>query len=110
MAREAFVEEGVIGAEEIQNAAVFANDAVGEHFGLAAQRLAEVVVEVGEGARVGCDRAEVAQEEPLVREVRHEAPGPGMKGLFWWKASIVVAAMKKLMLEEAVAFFCAFSC
>ena len=64
---EPLVHEGVVRAEQVERAAVFADDALEEQLGLASKRLAQVVVEVGELPRVGTRRGEVAQIQPLAR-------------------------------------------
>ncbi len=51
--REALVEERVIGAQQIEHAAILLHDALEQHFGLATERLTKVVVEVGKQPRVG---------------------------------------------------------
>src|SRR2546423_1889203 len=57
--RQSLVDEGVVRAHELGDAAVLAQDALHEQLGLAAEGLAEVVVEVGEQARVRGDRVEL---------------------------------------------------
>ena len=41
MARQALIDEGVIGVEQVEGAFVFAYDAAEEEFGFALQRLAQ---------------------------------------------------------------------
>ncbi len=74
--RQALVHEGVVGIEQAQHALVLEDDALEEHFGFALHRLAQVVVEVGEDIGVGLQAAQVAQEQPLSREVAPERPRP----------------------------------
>jgi hypothetical protein len=72
VAGEALVEERVVGAQQVEHVAIVANQAVEQQLGLAAERLAQVVVEVGELVRIGRDTADVAQLQPLAGEVVHQ--------------------------------------
>ena len=70
--RQPLVDEGVVGIEQIQDAAVLAQDAVEEQLRLLDEGLAQVVVEI---RIVRDDRLvslEAAQIEPLPREVLRE--------------------------------------
>ena len=69
---EAFIEEGVVGAQELGDRAIGANDVLEENFGLAAHRLTEVFIEVDEPARIGRDGGEAAEMEPLRGEIIDE--------------------------------------
>src|SRR5438477_1051187 len=75
MAREAFVQESVIGADKFEDATVFANDIIEEEFGLffhgGAQRFVELRIFFF-GRRGG---AEVANLQPLAGEVVDERAG-----------------------------------
>ena len=51
MARQTFVQEGVVGAEEIERAAILADDALEEHRRLAIEGPPKIVVEVKEQFR-----------------------------------------------------------
>src|SRR5262249_52342492 len=70
--RKPLVHERVVGGQQIDDVSVLADDAPKEQLGLASERLAKVVVEVGEKIRVGNDPAQVPQLQPLAGEVGHE--------------------------------------
>src|SRR5688572_5944359 len=73
---QAFVDERVVGAQQLHRAAVLSQDVAEEQLRLAAERLADVVVEVGEHQQVGRDlRLEIAQLQPLPDEVTHQRIG-----------------------------------
>ena len=67
--RQALVEEGVIGGQEIDDVAVLLDDALKEQFRLAAESLAQLVVPVGIEDAVGRSRREIAQVQQLIAEV-----------------------------------------
>ena len=70
MLREPLVDERVVGAQQLQRAAVVAQDVAEKHLGLASKTLADVVIEVREHQQVGRDlRLEVAELQPLAGEV-----------------------------------------
>ena len=71
-ARDALVDERVVGAQQIERAAVLLHDAAEEELRLALEPLPQRVVEVGEHALHGHDGVEVAQVQPLAREVLDE--------------------------------------
>jgi hypothetical protein len=70
--RQPLVQERVVGAQQIERAAIFADDAVEEELGFAAERLAQAVIEVREDALHRHGRVEIAKEEPLPCEIGHE--------------------------------------
>ena len=72
MARQPFVQERVIGVEEVKDAAILAKNAADKKFCLALHGLAEVIVEIGKGAGIRRDGAQVTQEEPLIGETGHK--------------------------------------
>jgi hypothetical protein len=72
MTREAFVDERVIGRQEIQDAAVLLDDAREEELRLALEALSQVVVEVRIEIRIRLDGLEIAQVQPLSREILDE--------------------------------------
>ena len=75
--RQPLVDERVVGAQQLQRAAVLAQDVREEQLGFAAEGLADVVVEVREHQDVGLDlRFEVAQLQPLAGEVADQRVGP----------------------------------
>ena len=76
--RDPLVEERVVRGEQVGHAAVFLDDAPEQKLRLGAEPLPQVVVEVGEGARVGRDGVEVPQVQPLRREVRGQGLGAGV--------------------------------
>ena len=69
MPGQAFVDEGVVGRQQIDGAAAFAQDAVEEQFGFPAERLAQVVVEIGKQLDDGQMYIQTAQPKPLSGEV-----------------------------------------
>ena len=73
---EPLVDEGVVGVEEVEHAAVVAQGAGEKQGRLVPECLDEVVVEVGIRHRVALDVLEVAQVQPLHGEVVDERPGP----------------------------------
>ena len=74
VACEPLVDEGVVGVEQIQHAAVLVQGAGQEQRGLLPERLDQVVVEVGERYRVAGHVLQVAQVQPLDGEVVDERP------------------------------------
>ena len=70
--REPFVHVGVVRVQQIERAAILAQDALEEQLRLLLERLTEVVVEVGEEAHVRRDRFEIPEMQPLRREVGDE--------------------------------------
>ena len=60
MARQPFVDERVVAAEQVEGAALLAEDALEEQLRLALKRLAQVVVEVREFIGVGHDPSQIA--------------------------------------------------
>jgi hypothetical protein len=78
MQRQALVDEGVVGRQQIQHAAVLVQDAVNEELGLAPERGAQPVVEVGKDHGVRIDVVDSADAQPLERKVGDERSGPGI--------------------------------
>ena len=72
VAGEPLVDERVVGAQHVEHAAVAAELVLEEQLRLAAERGAQVVVEVGKQRRVGGRRAQVAQIQPLAPEILDE--------------------------------------
>src|SRR5262249_41415702 len=68
----ALVEERVVGAQQVEHAAIFPQLIFDEELGLLLEGLAQVVVEIRERIGVGLDRVHVANEEPLAEEIRDE--------------------------------------
>ena len=74
MLRQPFVDERVIGVQQFERAAVVAQDVAEQHFRLAPEAFADVVVEVREHQQVGRDlRLQVAELQPLAGEVADES-------------------------------------
>ena len=71
---QALVQERVVRLQQVEHAAILAQDVLEQEFRLLAEGLPQVVVEVGEQAQVRGDRLQVAQVQPLAREVGHQAP------------------------------------
>ena len=63
------VDEGVVGVQQIDDAAVFVHDAVDEHLGFLAHGLAQVVVEIGKQRDGRSLALQAAQVQPLAGEV-----------------------------------------
>ncbi len=70
---QALVQERVVRLQQVEHAAILAQDALEQEFRLLSEGLPQVVVEVGEQAQVRSDRIQVAQVQPLAREVAHQA-------------------------------------
>src|SRR6185369_8614503 len=77
--RQPFVDERVIRRQKIEDAAVFADDAREQQFGLMPHRLTEVVVKVRESLRIANDVFEVSQIEPLAGKVLDERVRLGVR-------------------------------
>ena len=75
VARQPLVHEGVVGRQQVQHAAVLAHHALEQQFRLAAERLAEVVVEVREVVLVRNRGPQVPQLQPLPGEVSDQRLG-----------------------------------
>src|SRR5688572_1414825 len=67
--REALIDEGVVGIEQVEDAAVLVHDGIKQHLGFAAERLPQAVVEV---LRVSLHPVELAKVEPLAGEVLNQ--------------------------------------
>ena len=70
--RQPFVDERVVRAQQLEEAPVLAEGALDEQLGLAAECLAQVLVELGIVGRLALLGIEVAQTQPLAREVVDE--------------------------------------
>ena len=75
MLREPLVDERVVGREEIEDAPVFAHDAVEEQLHFAAHRLTQRIVEVRIDHRQRSGALQTAQVEPLAGEILGEGIG-----------------------------------
>ncbi len=64
---EPLVDEGVVGGQQLEHAAVLAQDAVEEELGLAMKRAAQRLVEIGEQQLVRLLRLDVAQDTATAR-------------------------------------------
>ena len=73
--REPVVDEGVVGVEQVEDAAVLPHDALEEQLRLAAERLPQPVVEVGEEHLRRPRRLQVAELQPLPDEVVGQGAG-----------------------------------
>ena len=71
---EPLVDEGVVGGNQFEQAAVFADQARDEELGLGEERPAERLVE-REDDRIRLHGFDVSQLQPLTRKVRHEGVG-----------------------------------
>ena len=72
MPGEPLVQERVVRAEQVDDAAVLADHAVDEELGLLTQCLPQVVVEIRKDAHVGRNPVQIPQVQPLRREVGDE--------------------------------------
>ena len=75
---EAFVDERIVGREQLEHAAVFADQTDEEQLRFAQHRLLELVMEVGVLADVRMDLLQVLQPEPLGREPRTQRVRTGV--------------------------------
>ena len=69
VAREPLVDERVVGRQQVEHAPVLGHEAREEQLGLAAERLPQVVVEIGEPLDDGNVALEAPQGQPLAGEV-----------------------------------------
>ena len=76
VAGQPFVDEGVVGGQQVDHALIVAKLAGDEQLGLALERLPQVVVEHRERVHVGRGGLDVSQVEPLRREVADERGRP----------------------------------
>ena len=72
MPREPLVHEGVVGGDEVKDAAILADDAVEEELGFADERFGERAVPVRVEQPVGPDLVDVLQPQPLRRKSRRQ--------------------------------------
>src|SRR5688572_16136613 len=72
MAGEALVNERVVGVDQIEDAAVFADDGVEQQLGFTTESVAEIAVEL---LRDRCDVVELTQHQPLPGEIVDERAG-----------------------------------
>ena len=78
MPRESLVQVGGVTLDQVGDGAVLAQDGFQVKLRFTAKRLAQVVVEIREQAKIGRDGIEVAQVQPLGAEVADEIGGPGV--------------------------------
>ena len=79
MARETLVDKCVVRVQQVDDAAIFADDAVEEHLGFDTERLTQVVIEVREHLRRRRGARQVAQLQPLASEVLDELTRPRVR-------------------------------
>ena len=72
MPGQTLVEERVVGIQQVEHAAILADDAVEEQRGLALEGLTQIVVEVKEQFRAGPEPGHIADVKPLAGEVAHQ--------------------------------------
>ena len=72
--RQPLVQERVAAVDEVEHAAIVADDGLEEELGLAPHRQPEVVLELGELVAVAGERFERAELQPLAAEVLGERP------------------------------------
>ena len=76
VSRQPFVDERVIGVQEIHDVAVFVEDAADKQFHFLSESRLQAIVEVREKNGVRIDLVEIAHAQPLKREVRDQRFGP----------------------------------
>src|SRR5687767_11459497 len=79
VAGQPFVEERVVGAQEVERGAVLADDALHEQLGLALEGLPQRVVEIRKYFVDRTRTRKVAQVEPLSGKVRDEVVEPRIR-------------------------------
>ena len=77
--REPGVEEGVVGAQQVQDAAILTHLTLEEQLGFLQQRVAQGAVVTGESHRIRHHGLQVAHLQPLPEEVVHPAGGPPIR-------------------------------
>ena len=75
MPRQPLVDERVVGVDQIQDAAILADDGLEQQFRLAPERVAEVAVEL---LGAGRDVVELPQLQPLARQIVDERAARGI--------------------------------
>src|SRR6267378_547757 len=73
MPREAFIDECVVGIQQIQNAPVLPEHAGEEQFGFLLHGLTQIFIEIRKFRGVGQNRLEIAQVKPLTGKVLHQS-------------------------------------
>src|SRR5262245_35729238 len=79
MAGKPFVQECVVGAQQIECAAILAYDALEEQFRFASKRLPQSIVKVRKVLLDGNDSRKVMQEQPLSCELLHKRAEPWIR-------------------------------
>ena len=74
--REPLVDEGVVRRHQIEHWTVAAHDAFEEQFGLALERLPQVVVEIREQPVIRVRGSQIAQVQPLIGKALHQRVRP----------------------------------
>ena len=74
MPGQPLVDERVVRVHQVEHVAIFAHDAVEQQLRLALEGLPQVVVEVGIHEHVGIPVSQLAQEQPLSREIADQRP------------------------------------
>ena len=95
MLRQPLVHEGVVGRQQIEHAAIVADDAVEEELGFTPHRVLERVVELRVLVEVGLQLVEILQPQPLAREARGRAPRSARRRACAAPASRAPAALRK---------------
>ena len=70
--RQPPVHETEVGVDQVENAAILAEDRLEEQLGLADHRRTQLVVEAGKLLGIGSDVGQFSGRQPLTREVLHE--------------------------------------
>ena len=65
--RQAFIQKGVIGVQEIEHAAVMADDVLDEQLGFAAHGMPQAFIEFGKALAIRPHHVDVAELQPLAR-------------------------------------------
>src|SRR5579864_1461559 len=70
---EPFIQERVVGSQQVNDATVFFDDAVEEQLGLALEALTQLVVPIRVEDAVGRSRRQISQIKQLISEVLHQS-------------------------------------
>src|SRR5262245_6556252 len=69
MPGKTFIEKCVVGAQQIESAAIVTHDALEKQFGLAPEGLAQIIVEIRKQPGIGNSVRQITKIQPLSREV-----------------------------------------
>src|SRR5207302_788778 len=72
---QTLIDEGIVRAEQVQHTVILAQAAFKEQLCLPLERFAQIVIEIGKLIRVGGERPNAAQQEPLSGEIVYQRLG-----------------------------------